>query len=319
MEQTSQNIYEAFLKNDHEYFQNELESLVKECKKNTKRLDTIVLQSDRQQKKLMDLNEKLEEYQNHLEEKVQQEVSKRKEKEKMLFQQSKLAAMGEMMDAVAHQWKQPINIIKMQIDMMKYDFEDNFIDKKYITHFQNKICDQIEHTTSTLNEFRTFFRPNKATQVFDAKQMIKKTLLLMQDELLSHNIQTELNIIKNFSFEGVENEYKHLVLNILNNAKDAFEENHIKNKKLIININHTDTKKYFEIIDNAGGIPTDIIDDIFKANISTKTEGKGTGIGLYMSYQIAQKHNAILQAKNTQDGAKFILSIENFERETIEK
>ena len=245
-------------------------------------------------------------YRHKLEEKVELEILKRQEKEKMLLQQARLASMGEMMDAVAHQWKQPISTIGMQVEMLEYDFEDDLIDEDYIQKFIKKINFQIKHMTNTLGEFRSFFRPSKDTHDFDIALMIDKVLLLVKDEFMKNSIQITVNRTNNFTINGIENEFKHLIINIINNSKDAFIENDLKSRNITINLLSDENNKIIEIIDNAGGIPTKIIGDIFKANITTKTDGKGTGIGLYMSSQIAQKHNGTLSVENTDDGAKFI-------------
>ena len=209
----------------------------------------------------------LDQFKNNLEVKVKEEIEKRKEKEKMLFQQSKLASMGEMMDAVAHQWKQPINIISMGVDVIDLDFMMGKIDENYINEFKNNIFLQINHMTNTLDEFRSFFRPNKEYQKFNMEAMINSVLLLIQDDFIKNKIEITVNITQNFTLIGIENEFKHLVLNILNNSKDAFNENNLKNRKININILENKTVKKLEITDNAGGIPIYILNDIFKANI----------------------------------------------------
>jgi len=296
---------EGFLSGDYIKLQENLNILLNDYKRKAKRLDKIIHQSDRQQAKLLQLNEELDSYKNDLEKKVEQEIAKRKEKEKMLLQQSKLAAMGEMMDAVAHQWKQPINIINMQVDMVQYDFEDGLIDQKYIEEFQQKVSSQVNHMTNTLNEFRSFFRPNKEVEKFNVSNMVDKVLLLVKDEFIKNKITIDVNKEDDFTLMGIENEFKHLVLNIINNAKDAFVENNIENRKIYINLKEDDISKYIDIQDNAGGIPQDVIKDIFKANVTTKAEGKGTGIGLYMSSQIATKHHGTLSVVNKNGGACF--------------
>jgi len=233
-------------------------------------------------------------------------AKKRQEKEKMLLQQARLASMGEMMDAVAHQWKQPISTIAMQVEMLEYDFEDELINEDYIKKFIKKINFQISHMTSTLAEFRSFFRPSKNTQDFDVALMIDKVLLLVRDEFMKNSIHITVENSNSFTINGIENEFKHLIINIINNSKDAFIEKGIENRNIYINMISDDNSKILEISDNAGGIPTDVIGDIFKANVTTKVDGKGTGIGLYMSSQIAQKHHGTLRVENTNDGARFI-------------
>lgn len=296
---------ESFLDKEFSDFGSNLRNFLVDYKRKSKRLDKILKQNDKQQLQLLKVNEELDEYKNHLEKKVEEEIKKREEKEKMLLQQSKLAAMGEMMDAVAHQWKQPINIINMQVDMMGYDYEDELIDQKYVDEFQRKVSSQVQHMTSTLNEFRSFFRPNKEESEFDIKTMVNKVLLLVKDELIKNKITVKVNDTNSFTLIGIENEFKHLVLNIINNSKDAFNDNNRTNRIITINILKNEDSKYLEICDNAGGIPEHVIDDIFKANVTTKEEGKGTGIGLYMSSQIAHKHNGELNVLNDKDGAKF--------------
>ncbi|QFR50261.1 hybrid sensor histidine kinase/response regulator [Sulfurimonas lithotrophica] len=258
---------------------------------------------------LSEQKKELSQYKNYLEHKVEEEISKRKEQEKVLFQQSKLAAMGEMMDAVAHQWTQPLSLIGLRTSMLASDYEYGEVDLEYLKDFELNISEQIQHMSETLNEFRSFFRPNKKTEKFDVKSMINSALHLLADELMKNTIEVCVNEVDKFEINGIENEMKHLVLNIINNAKDAFNEKDIKNRKIQINILKDKKHKKIEIIDNAGGIPEDIIDDIFKANVTTKEEGKGTGIGLYMTDQIAQKHNGTLKAVNVLNGAKFILEL----------
>jgi signal transduction histidine kinase len=298
-----------FLNSDLQTFSDSLEELVKDYERKSNRLNKIIKTSDKQYAQLIKLNEELDEYKNHLEIKVEEEIEKRKQHEKILFQQSKMAAMGEMMDAVAHQWKQPIGIISLKADILKYDYASNEIDEKYIDEFEQSIKNQINHMINTLDEFRTFFRPNKDIKEFDVKEMIEKVLFLLKDELIKNQIVVEVNDYQNFSLNGIENEFKHLILNLINNSKDAFNEKEIKKRKITINLLADDDSKTIEVLDNAGGIPEDIIEDIFKANITSKDEDKGTGIGLYMSSQIAEKHNGTLSVENIEDGAKFIFRI----------
>ncbi|NOQ31702.1 MAG: hypothetical protein GQ570_11325 [Helicobacteraceae bacterium] len=225
---------------------------------------------------------------------------------KMLQQQKKMATMGEMMDAVAHQWKQPLNIINIKVDMLGYDFEDNLIDQEYVDKFKAEIFFQSEHMTNTLDEFRSFFRPNQEVVKFDVKNMIQKTIHLVKDEFMYHQVNITVEVEKNFHIVGIENEIKHIILNIINNAKDAFNEKNVQNREIRIDIL---ANKSIEITDNAGGIPKNIINDIFKPNFTTKSKSNGTGIGLFMSLQIAEKYNATLEVENVENGAKFTFKL----------
>jgi len=236
------------------------------------------------------------------------EIKKRLDSEKILLQQSKMAAMGEMMDAVAHQWKQPLNALSMYSDIIKSDFKDGLVDQKYIEQFKDDMQVQIDHMVDTLDEFRTFFRSNKEDEMFSLLSIIHSVLFLTKDDLLRHRITINIEQKDHIDIDGSSNEFKHLILNIINNAKDAFNDNKIEKRKITIRLINDDKGKRIEIEDNAGGIPEHIIADIFKANVTSKEEGKGTGIGLYMSTQIATKHSAILSVKNQNDGACFTVT-----------
>ena len=236
------------------------------------------------------------------------EIEKRSQHEKMLLQQSKMAAMGEMMDAVAHQWKQPLNALSMYSEIIKSDFEDGSVDKAYVDQFRDDLQVQIDHMVNTLDEFRTFFRPNKENEIFSLLSIIHSVLFLTKDDLLKNAITVNIEQKDHIDVDGSANEFKHLLLNIINNAKDAFTENSIQNRIITIRLLNNSEGQRMEIEDNAGGIPHTIINDIFKANVTSKAAHIGTGIGLYMSTQIATKHHATLSVKNVNDGARFILT-----------
>ena len=232
-------------------------------------------------------------------------------KDKLLSQQSKMAAMGEMMDAVAHQWKQPLNSLSMMNDMLLDDFQNSIVDEEYIVDMTETVNSQIDHMVNTLSEFRTFFRPSKETQDFALKECLLSVQILMKDELMKNGVTMSTDIEDSIAVHGIINEFKHLFLNLISNSIDAFNEHDIKPRELTIKSYIIDDKIYIEFQDNAGGIPEHVIKDIFKPNMTTKEEGKGTGIGLYMSSQIVQKHTGNLTVKNSDDGAVFTVVLPN--------
>ncbi len=236
-----------------------------------------------------------------------EEIQKRIVNEKLLEQQSKMAAMGGMMDAVAHQWKQPLNALSMYSDIIKSDFDDGDVDKGYISKFRDDIQLQIQHMVTTLDEFRIFFRPSRGDEHFNLLDIIRSVLFLTKDEFMKNSIV--VNVLQDDEIElyGSKNEFKHLILNIINNSKDAFNENKTEKRVIDIKIINNDGLCRVEIQDNAGGIPDKIINKIFQAHTTTKAEGKGTGIGLFMSMQIAEKFKAKLSVVNKSGGACFII------------
>ncbi len=255
---------------------------------------------------------KLEQYKSRLEKRVQEEMANVSEKENLLKEQSRLASMGEMIDAIAHQWKQPLNAISMAADMIRCEQQENEeLSPRCLeaNEMSDVIHHQIEHMTTTMSEFRSFFRPNKEKEDFSLEKCIDSVMVLLKDEIMKNNIHIQRNQQKDIHIHGHENEFKHLLLNLINNAKDAFNDNKIQ--KRIIAIGYTETEKHIiiQVVDNAGGIPADIIDNIFHPNVTSKGNKEGTGIGLYMSSQIAQKHQGQLSAQNTKDGARFTITL----------
>ena len=228
-------------------------------------------------------------------------------KDKLIYNQSKHAAMGEMIDAIAHQWQQPINVLRLRTEFLTVLRDDNEnVDRKDVDEFQEKAYEQLDHMVNTLSEFRSFLRPNKATKNFSVSKSIKSVLLLLNDELIKNQIKPILAIENNFIINGIENEFKHVLINLINNAKDAFIEHNIEKREITISIN----TNIIEVKDNGGGIPANLIKRIFEPNFTTKKEGKGTGIGLYMTKQILDKIRAQISAKNTDDGVCFTISFE---------
>jgi len=244
-----------------------------------------------------------------LEKRIKKEVELSKGNYKRFEQQAKMAAMGEMMDAVAHQWKQPLNALSMMSDMMRDDFKNGLITQEYVDELADDAQGQIGHMVTTLQEFRNFFRPRQTEENFGIKRSIQSVMVLVNDEFLQNNIQVNIQSDKEILLYGNENEFKHLVLNIINNAKDAFNDNDISQRHIYINFYEKDGYKYTDIEDTAGGIPNNIIKDIFKPEVTSKAEGKGTGIGLYMSIQIAQKMGGTLTVRNINKGACFSLKV----------
>jgi C4-dicarboxylate-specific signal transduction histidine kinase len=251
----------------------------------------------------------LDQLNQNLEERIALQLKLAQDTHKRYEQQAKMAAMGEMMDAVAHQWKQPLNAISMMSDMLVDDFSSELINQEYLDEFSQDIQTQIQHMISTLTEFRNFFRPKETKESFGIKRSLSSVLVLVNDEFMKNNINIHIQSDQEVLIFGIENEFKHLVLNIINNAKDAFNERDLKVRDIYMNFDKTEDIISLHIRDNAGGIPAKVIQDIFKPEVTTKVDGKGTGIGLYMSTQIAEKLGGTLSVKNVEGGAMFSLEV----------
>ena len=257
-------------------------------------------------------NKHLQEYNDTLNEKVSEQLEVLREKDKILFYQSKLAAMGEMMDAIAHQWKQPLSVIKINSSAVEYNLEEGLeVKEEDINYLLKEINRQVDLLVETIDEFRNFFRPDFKKEVVCVKQEISRTLVLLKNNLKMNNIQIQILEEEELFIKIIPGEFKHVLINLVNNSKDAFVENKIKDRKIIFEISK-DTKGIFiKVKDNANGIPEDIIKNIFTANFTTKEKGKGTGIGLYMSKLIIEKIGGEIWVENCDGGACFNIFIPN--------
>ena len=240
------------------------------------------------------------------------------EKEQMLFQQSKMAAMGEMIGNIAHQWRQPISIISMWANNIIVDVDMNEIDDKNLKEYAIKINDQTKHLSQTIDDFRNFFLPNKKKSNFTLQSTIDKTMNLLTASFKTHNIEMIENI-EYIELTTFENELTQAMLNIINNAKDVLITLENNSRKLIfIDIYTKNNKAIIEIKDNGGGIPKEIINKIFEPYFTTKHKSQGTGIGLYMTESIITKHlHSEISVRNESYrydgvdyvGAKFIITL----------
>jgi signal transduction histidine kinase len=283
--------------------QKEIQVLADIYQKKDSRLNKIIKLSDKQQQALLELNEELDSYKNNLELKVQEEIEKRKEQEDLLFEQSRLAQIAEMIDAVAHQWMQPLNIIWMNTELLNLEAKkNNGVTPQKVTEYKESNFTQVNHLLETLRNFRSFFKPTTKKSTFSLAKTIESVLNLVQDELIKHAIEVELHVENDFSLLGNENEFKHILLNFINNSKYAFLENEIVKRKIVFILSNDEKKLIYR--DNAGGIKEELLENLFEMHTSSKGEN-GSGIGLYISQQIAQKHQGHIVARNYEDGAEF--------------
>ncbi|NPA10806.1 MAG: HAMP domain-containing protein [Epsilonproteobacteria bacterium] len=253
----------------------------------------------------------LQEINKNLQKMVEEKVKEIREKDKALVQQSKMAAMGEMIGAIAHQWRQPLNALAINIQMLEDMAEDGELTKEFIEEFVEKNMQTIQFMSSTIDDFRNFFRKDKEKVDFDIKEAIEKTLNLQKAQLKNHNIHI-ITDLQSAKIKGYKNEFMQAILNLVSNAKDAIEEKRAKENKdfegeIIIKSKKDGENVILTIEDNGGGIPQEVMDRIFEPYFTTKEEGKGTGMGLYMVKEIIERMNGKIKAENTDKGAKFTI------------
>ncbi len=250
-----------------------------------------------------------------LDEKLKEHEAQLEMKEQMLFQQSKLATLGEMFSALAHQWKQPLNILAMYVQNMLDDEMDEE-ETQRAEEIVDKCMTQINYMSETINDFMDFIRPagNLSTRM-EMIKAVEDILKLLNPSLQKKKIDVSVDTKGNkavYAF-GNSNEIKHILVNILNNAKDAIMEIKEKDRMFEGSIKiEIDTSGGFccvNISDNGGGISKEIMSKIFEPYITTKKDKDGSGLGLYMCRTIIEKHNGTLNVINIENGARFEIKI----------
>ena len=249
---------------------------------------------------------------------IYKSIKESQQKDKLLLQQSKLAAMGEMVGAIAHQWRQPLNALALQTQFIEDDFEDGLVDEKYLNLFAKENMKLISFMSKTIDDFRNFFRIDKVKNDFFVREKIMDTINMLTDQLKSNDI--ELKVSENdFVTNGHESEFQQVILNIVNNSKDALIENNGKSLKTIsIDIKEENKIGFIKIRDNAGGIPSEVISRIFEPYFTTKEQGKGTGLGLYMSKMIIEDNmEGKIHVENKKDGALFVIELDTVNKDSL--
>ncbi len=259
----------------------------------------------KKEKEILDKTSELKYMNENLKKLVEEEVEKNRKKDEVMFVQSRHAQMGETIAMIAHQWKQPLNTISLAISVIDMELE-NTLENNTISELMEKVHKNIDYLSTTIDDFREFFKPQKEKKKTNYKIIFDKASLFTQSSLSNQNIEFKLEIKEIEDFLSYENELVQAVLNIFKNAQDALVENKIQNPKIYVEID----KKNLYISDNAGGIPENIITKIFDPYFSTKGNKKGTGLGLYMSKIIIREHcSGSLFVENTDIGAKFTISL----------
>ena len=257
--------------------------------------------------KVQERTKELREYQSNLEDKVEEELKKSRDKDKMIFQQNKLVSMGEMIENIAHQWRQPLSQINSAVLIIDAEIsESDTRANAIVVDKLNEIEKLTKYMSGTIDDFRYFFDNNKEKERFSIGDGVHNSISILKGSLKHNKIEVELDIDTDITIDGYINELQQVVLILLNNSKDEFIADNKENAKISISVKRL--TKYIEIVvcDNAGGIATDIIDKIFEPYFTTKFKSKGTGLGLNIAKIIVEEHfNGKLSVANKGDGACF--------------
>lgn len=244
----------------------------------------------------------------NLEKRVREEVEKSRQKDHVMMHQSRLAAMGEMIGLIAHQWRQPLNAINLILYNIKDLFENDCLDEEMEEELTSKGISLVRKMSTTIDDFRHFFKPNNKKTEFDVNKIIKDALTMMEASLKYSNINVKFVEDGKIETFGIANEYSQVMLNILNNAKDAVIEKG-ENGEIIIDVFAENDNTIVKVRDNGGGISENVMNNIFEPYFTTKKSEDGTGLGLYMSKVIIEDHmDGAISVQNIEGGVEFTIS-----------
>ena len=253
------------------------------------------------QQSLRQLNE-------HLEQRVQEELAKNREKDHMLIQQSRLAAMGEMVHNIAHQWRQPLNALGLVIANIRDDFAFGQLDAAALDESVGRALKLLQRMSTTIDDFRNFFRPDRDPADFDLGAAVEDAAFIMEASLKNNDIALERAIEPDLRAWGFHGQFSQAVLNVLANAKEVLQERHVRPARIRLQVSRCDGQVEVTVEDNAGGIPGNVLGHIFEPYFTTKEQG--SGIGLYMTKMILERSmHGKIRAENTAEGARFVLTV----------
>jgi len=241
-----------------------------------------------------------------LELRVQAELAENRKKDHLIIQQSRFAAMGEMIGNIAHQWRQPLNSIGLILANIEDAYDYHELTSEYLSMQVAEGGQLIQKMSSTIDDFRNFFRPHKEAEPFSAVKAIKEAVSLVSASFNNNHIDIELELGEDAFILGFSNEFSQVLLNLFANAKDAILKNHVDEGKVWVRLTQTGQNVIVVVADNGGGIAEAIMERIFEPYFSTKEIG--TGIGLYMSKMIIETSmHGTLSVRNQGSGAEFAI------------
>lgn len=225
--------------------------------------------------------------------------------EVLLVHQNRLATMGEMIGNISHQWKQPLAQIASILINIEFHSDRDKLTKNKLSGKIEEVNEQISFMSSTIDDFKNFFTTKQTTNEFSANEVISQSKKLLSASLEQHGIRTHIDIQNNFTCKGYSNEIEQVLINIINNAKEAFLIDNIKDRLIKITAYKENNQSIIAIESNTNHIDDAIIDKIFDPYVTTKESS--SGIGLYMSKMIIEKYNGTIEVKNLNHGVIFII------------
>ncbi|NJD36890.1 MAG: HAMP domain-containing protein [Geobacter sp.] len=250
--------------------------------------------------------EALEQLNTTLEERIRQAIAELRTKDDLLIHQNRLAAMGELLTSIAHQWRQPLNNIAICIQTLQFLHQHQELTEEELNQQIETVMDLLTYMSHTIDDFRKFFREDREAQEFVLREVVERSLNLIRAALASSDIQVTVEGDESVRAVGHPNEYSHALMNILHNARDILLERKVSNPRIRIAIKSEEGHTVVTVQDNGGGIPDAILPQIFDPYFTTKGPAVGTGIGLYMARTLIERNmGGRLTARNVNGGAEF--------------
>lgn len=244
----------------------------------------------------------------NLAEQVSREIVSGMEKERLLIHQARHAAMGEMIGNIAHQWRQPLTVLGLILQNIHLDYQDHLLTPEALDEYVGNASRSIQLMSSTIDDFRDFFRPNRKKTVFNLRHVVDESLKLLSASLYNNNIAVKVSGAESIEILGHQSEASQVLLNLIGNAKDVLLERKPDNPEIEIETKCDGKAATITVRDNAGGIPAEIAEKIFDPYFTTKE--KGTGIGLYMTKIIVERHmRGAVSFRNNHSGAEFTVTL----------
>ncbi|MBF0343831.1 MAG: GAF domain-containing protein [Nitrospirae bacterium] len=248
----------------------------------------------------------------NLQKRIDEEVEKSRRRDQLMYEQARHIAMGELLVNIAHQWRQPLCAIGVMVQDILDAYIFNELDEQYIEKSAKCIMKELLYLSDTIDDFKIFYERDKVKNHLNILHVVNRTLLLMADYFKSRGVTVDINIDGMINVYGYTNELSQVILNLLTNIRDIFEERRVNNGIVkIASYRETNTGRVvLTISDNGGGISNDIMGKIFDPYFTTKDKTRGTGLGLYIAKVIIEKNmQGAISVSNTVDGCQFRIEL----------
>ncbi|MDY0123264.1 PAS domain S-box protein [Sulfurimonas sp.] len=259
------------------------------------------------EKRVEEQTRELKELNQTLEERVQEEIAKNEEKQRMMFWQSRHASLGQMLANIAHQWRQPLTELSLAMFNIKKALQNS--NEEDVNKFYLESKHIIQNMSQTIDDFTNFFSPDKEKYYFNISESIKESLVLLEN-MINDEMITIKTDFEDIEVLGITNELTQVIINLINNSKDAFIHNSILLREIAITTKKENSFAVIEVQDNAGGIAKENLEKIFEPYFTTKHKSRGTGLGLFMSRMICEQGlGGTLDVKSKKNTTTFSIKI----------